>query len=93
MFAQCKAITRSTSNQHTSNIITNILVRVHYEQKRSENSTLQVQESEVLKLAKALPANKNTVIPFEWLEQSSVHYQAHLVTICFLALGYGCIME
>ena len=37
-----------------------------------------VQESEVLKLAKALPANKNTLIPFEWLEQSSVHYQAHL---------------
>ena len=33
VFGQCKAITRSTSNQHTSNIITNLLVRMHYEQK------------------------------------------------------------
>ena len=66
MFGQCKAITRTTSNQHTNNIITNILVRAHYEQKRSETNTLQEQESEVFKLAQALTAKVNTVIPLEW---------------------------
>lgn len=88
--AQCKAITRNTSNQHTNNIITNILVRTHYEDKslQSETSTLQKQESEVGKLAQALPA-KNTIIPLEWLQGSAVHYQAHLEIIWFTGLGYG----
>ena len=90
MFGQCKAITRTTSNQHTNNIITNILVRAHYEQKRSETNTLQEQESEVFKLAQALPAKVNTVIPLEWSEHSSVHYQAHLERISdYLLHGPG----
>ena len=90
VFGQCKAITRSTSNQHTSNIITNLLVRMHYEQKRSETKPLQEQESEVFKLAKTLPAKINTVITFDWMENSSIHYQAHLERISdYLLHGPG----
>ena len=90
VFGQCKAITRSTSNQHTSNIITNLLVRMHYEQKRSETNPLQEQESEVFKLAKSLPAKINTVITFDWMENSSIHYQAHLERISdYLLHGPG----
>ena len=79
-FGQCKAITRATSNQHTEHIIKNILVRLHYEKDRS-TSTIQTQESEVSKFARMLPPRRNTEIPFEWMEQSPVHYQAHLERI------------
>ena len=56
MFGQCKAITRNISNQHANDIITNILVRIQYEDKRvaSETNTVKNQKSEVLKLAQAL---------------------------------------
>ena len=92
MFGQCKAITRNTSNQHTNHIITNILVRLHSEEKAadSEKSTVKAQESEILKLAKALPPKQNTVIPLAWLQNSSVHYQAHLERISdYLLQGAG----
>lgn len=56
---------------------------------QSEASTLQKQESEVGKLAQALPAMENTIIPLEWLQGSAVHYQAHLEIIWFMGLGYG----
>ena len=91
IFGQCKAITRNTSNQHTNDIITNILVRTHYEEKRvAEISTMQKQESEVLKLAQTLRVKENTVIPLEWLQHTSVHYQAHLERISdYLLQGPG----
>ena len=91
IFGQCKAITRNTSNQHTNDIITNILVRTIYEEKRvAEISTMQKQESEVLKLAQALPVKENTVNPLEWLQHTSVHYQAHLERISdYLLQGPG----
>ena len=79
-FGQCKAITRATSNQHTEHIIKNILVRLHYEKDRS-TSTIQTQESEVSKFDRMLPPRRNTEIPLEWMEQSPVHYQAHLERI------------
>ena len=90
VFGQCKAITRSTSesNQHTSNIITNLLVRMHYEQKRSETNPLQEQESEVFKLVKTLPAK----IDGKFIIRPILK---ELVTICFMAPVYGgnmCIM-
>ena len=68
-FGQCKAITRATSNQHTNHIISNILVRLHYEKKRNVNasSTIQAQEGYVSKLVKTLPSRTNTLIPFNWI--------------------------
>ena len=92
MFGQCKAITRNTSNQHANDIITNILVRIQYEDKRvaAETNTVKNQESEVLKLAQALRGKENTVIPMEWLQHMSVHYQAHLERISdYLLQGPG----
>ena len=83
MFGQCKAITRSSSNQHTNHIIPNILVRFQCEQQRRETATntVQAQENEVSKLAQSLPPKANTVIPNDWIEDSSIHYQAHLERI------------
>ena len=92
MFGQCKAITRNTSNQHANDIITNILVYIQYEHKRvaAETNTVKNQESEVLKLAQALRGKENTVIPMEWLQHMSVHYQAHLEMISdYLLQGPG----
>ena len=92
MFGQCKAITRNTSNQHTNDIITNILVRIPYEDKSvaAERNTVKNQESEVLKLAQTLPGKENTVIPMEWLQHMSIHYQAHLERISdYLLQGPG----
>ena len=65
MFGQCKAITRNTSNQHTNDIITNILVRIQYEDKSlaAERNTVKNQESEIFKLAQTLSGKENTVIP------------------------------
>ena len=91
-FGQCKAITRATSNQHTNHIISNILVRLHYEKKRNVNasSTIQAQEGYVSKLVKTLPSRTNTLIPFNWIENSPLHYQAHLERIGdFLQQGQG----
>ena len=88
-FAQCKAITRATSNQHTEHIIKNVLLRLHYE-KDKKTSIVQTQESEISKYAGILPLTKNTQIPFEWLEQFPVHYQAHLERIGdYLSQGIG----
>ena len=42
------------------------------------------------KFAQALPAKKNTIIPKSWLENGSVHNQAHLErTGDFLLPGPG----
>ena len=83
MFGQCKSITRSTSNHHANHIITNILVRIHEEQKYHEaiSSTIKKQNSEVEELAKAIHRPKNTVIPHAWLNNASIDYQAHLERI------------
>ena len=90
MFGQCKAITRTTSNQHTSNIISNILVRMHYEKQRREINTFHKQDSEIMRLSEVLQGKKNTLIPHEWMEKCSVHYQAHLERISdFLVHGPG----
>lgn len=92
LFGQCKAITRNTSNQQTSNIITNILIRLSSERqvRDTTSNTMQEQESEVSKVAKALPPKQNTVIPLAWLQHSSVHYQAHLERIGdYLLQGKG----
>ena len=80
MFGQCKQITRSSSNQHTNHIITNILVRLKCEEQRKERATSIVhkQESEVSKLAQSLPPKKNILIPRQWIENTPIHYQAHL---------------
>ena len=55
-------------------------MRLHYEENK-RTSAIHVQESEISKFTKALPPKKNTHIPFEWMEQSSIHYQAHLERI------------
>ena len=60
--ATASQITKNTSNQHTNHIITNILVCMNCEEKKVIN-TIQIQESEVSKLAQALPPKQNTVIP------------------------------
>ena len=89
---QCKAITRQTSNQHTNNIISNILVRLQFEEKGYDEGSSSVinQGSEVLKLAKALPSKQNTVIPLDWLHNAAVFYQAHLERIGdYLCQGPG----
>ena len=87
MFRQCKAITRTTSNQHKSHIINNMLIRIQYEK---ETNTLQVQEGEVLRLDKVLPEKTNTIIPYKWIERYSTHYKAHLERISdHLVLGPG----
>ena len=89
MFGQCKAITRSTSNRHTTNIISNILVRLQYEEQGKETVTniIQKQENEVSKLAQSLPTKRNTFIPKEWID---IHYQAHLERIAdYLIQGPG----
>ena len=91
-FGQCKAITRATSNQHTEHIISNIMVRLHYEKKKNASSTVQTQEGEVSKLVKVLPPKKNTLIPFNWIEKSPMHYQAHLERIVvYLLQGQGAL--
>ena len=92
LFGQCKAITRNTSNQQTHHIITNILVRLSSERQVHDTTldTLQKQESEVYKVAQALPPKHNTIIPLTWLQNCSVHYQAHLERISdYLLLGKG----
>ncbi len=63
--------------------ITNILVRLHEEGRANEASSnaLRKQESEVLKVAKALRPKHNTVIPKALLENCSIHYQTHLERI------------
>lgn len=54
IFGTCKSITKTTSSQHTSHVITNFLIRIHCEEEQNGTSmgTLETQESEVLKLAK-----------------------------------------
>ena len=92
MFGQCKAITRTTSNQHTSHILTNILVRLDSENQMQASGmhSIDKQDSEVLKLAKSLPPKHNTVIPKTWIETFSIHYQAHLERISdYLIQGPG----
>ena len=80
MFGQFKAIT-SISNQHTSQIIMNILVHLQSEEDAhaGELSSVQKQNSQVTMSAKALPTN--TVTQLKWIHNSAVHYQAHLETI------------
>ena len=77
MFGQCKQITRSSCNQHTNNIITNILVRLKCEEQRKERATSTVHK-QVSKLAQSLPPKKNILIPRQWIENTPIHYQAHL---------------
>ena len=91
MFGQCKSITRSTSNHHANHVITNILVRIHEEQKLHDvSNTIKKQESEVQTLAGILHHKKNTVIPQAWLHNKSIHYQAHLERIGdYLLQGQG----
>jgi len=91
MFGQCKAITRSTSNQHSDHVIPNIMIRIQEEQKAHSSTlaNLKAQESEVHKLALVL-GPKNTIIPKAWLTHSAVPYQAHLERISdFLTAGPG----
>ena len=71
MFGQCKAITRNTSSQHTSHIISNILLRIDSENKAPDCGIHTI----ALKLARVLPPK------LTWLQTSLVHYQAHLERI------------
>ena len=84
MFNKVKSITRTTSNYHPEDMITNILVRLQEEQKQDSNnslSCLQNAEGEVSKLGQALGEKENTVIPKEWQHNYKAHYQAHLERI------------
>jgi len=92
MFGQCKAITRSTSNQHSDHVIPNIMIRIQEAQKAHSSTlaNLKAQESEVHKLALVLGPKKNTIIPKAWITHSAVPYQAHLERISdFLTAGPG----
>ena len=92
MFGQCKSITRTTSNHHANHVIENILVRISEEQKCHEaiSSTIRKQESEVEKLAAIIHQKQNTIIPQTWMNNKSIHYQAHLERIGdYLLQGRG----
>ena len=78
VFGQFKQITKSTSNQKPNGVLTNILIRWQ-EEAKAHCVTLSAPESEISKLAQALPSKTNTVIPSSWLEHSD--YQAHLERI------------
>ena len=61
MFGKCKAITRSTSNQHSDHVIPNIMIRIQEEQKAHSSTlaNLKAQESEVHKRALVLGPKNN----------------------------------
>ena len=63
MFNKVKSITRTTSNYHPEDMITNILVRLQEELKQDSNkslSCLQNAEGEVSKLGQALGEKENS---------------------------------
>lgn len=82
MFNQCKSITKATSNQNANQVIANILIRVQEEEKAHSTpyDSFHKQESEVHKLAQALPPKRNTVIPKALISAKSRHYQSVSVT-------------
>ncbi len=92
MFNQCKSITKATSNQNANQLITNILIRTQEEEKARStlNDSFHRQESEVQKLAQALPPKENTIIPNSWISESPRQYQTHLERISdYLVKGPG----
>ena len=89
IFNQVKQITKATSNKQPNHIISNIIQRLHFDQKERSNDSVAIQESEVEVLAAAVGPMPNTTIKTAMSEASS-HYQAHLERISdFLLPGHG----
>ena len=81
VFGQAKQITKATSNQKPDHTITNILIRMQEEAKANTSNPLTTQESEISKLAQALPPKTNTTIPHSWIRSTATQHQAHLERI------------
>ena len=81
VFGQAKQITKATSNQKPDHVINNILIRIQEEAKANATNPLTTQESEIGKLAQALPSKTNTIIPHSWARATPTQYQAHLERI------------
>lgn len=75
MFGQAKQITKATYNQKPNQVINNILIRMQTEREARSNSsnTLTTQESEVSKLAQALPPKTNTIFPLSMIKSTPTH--------------------
>ena len=85
MFQQVKGITKATSNNHTEQIISNIIQRLHYEQ--GPENVIALQEGQIKALSRAVGPMKNTVFPLDKIPE---HYQAHLEQISdYLICGPG----
>ena len=90
LFGQAKQITKGTSSLKPNHVISNILVRMHEENKVRSIDPLAIQEGEIHKLAQMLGPTVNTVIPYSWLSTHPTLHQAHLERISdFLLPGPG----
>ena len=90
IFNRVKQITKATSNKQPNHIISNIIQRLHFEQKERSNDSVAIQESEVEVLAAAVGPMPNTTIKTAMMSEASSHYQAHLERISdFLLPGRG----
>ena len=76
VFDQAKQITNATSNQKPDHTITNILIRMQEEAKANTSNPLKTQESEISKLAPALPPKTDTM--YSWIRSTATQHQAHL---------------
>jgi len=81
LFGQAEQITKATSNQRPDHAINNTLIRMQEEAKANTSNPLAMQESEISKLAQALPPKTNTIIPNSWIRSTTTQYQAHLERI------------
>lgn len=92
LFSSLNSIARETSSRKPTHILTNSLVRLQAEQRLNENekSPLQIQDSEVHKVASNLSNFGNSVINLNVVTKFPHELQSHLERIAdFLVPGEG----
>ena len=88
MFQQMKQITLTTSSRRPNDILKNALLRIQEES--NVHTGVPQLESEIARLASALPVKENTVFSWNWISQHVMHYQTHLERISdYLQCGRG----
>ncbi|XP_069103113.1 LOW QUALITY PROTEIN: uncharacterized protein [Argopecten irradians] len=88
MFGEIRTLTKTTSNQHPSNIIGNAILR-NQARKHQPNQSFNHQDSAISKQASLLPAFGNTVFSKSITDNTSL-FQSHLERIAdFLLRGKG----
>ena len=81
MFTTIKNNTNLTSNHHPDNIISNVIIRYQAKEKLEVNK-INKEVSVLTELYQPIKKlQKNSVIPFTWIENYYNEYQAHLESI------------